>query len=528
MRLSMIKPSVLICVLAGTLFAQQSAPHRKDIATIAKEANGAVVSIVMSDKEGHPVAQGSGFLISKDGWIVTNYHVIKSGRSAVVKLPDGAFFAVDGVLAFDKARDVALLKAHGNSFRLLALGNSDQLQVGEEVVAIGSPLSLESRVSNGIISGVRTIEDQPRKFLQITAPISPGSSGGPLFNMAGQVVGITTSYLRGGESLNFAVPVNDVKSMLGAKVTKAHAFPDEPENDKNDRAQAPGESVAQHPGVEELREEDRLPEWANYVCYEDAKNIQSGWFMIMGYRSPADAFFKDAHAFGYTRGLTYQEYMSSNKEITTVNVPISQESVEAEYQADAKTGQISLGVLGLLMVQVTSVENASAIAKAVRKSAAEVGMEKELLGDEEEQALLDFPNGTNYRRFLAKHHDLPEHYLARQKYLNAGIIDPPGGYRTYPDGNVIFEKGFGSEVFETASAGEKATDDKMLRVRIEIQDVSSGLRFVKSHSLGNSGLGIPIAGKCDLISRSNDDHGDSARPASKARARGALSVNAFK
>jgi S1-C subfamily serine protease len=90
---------------------------RKDIATIAKETKGAVVSIVMADKGGQPIAQGSGFVVSRDGRIVTNYHVIKSGSSAVVKLPDGAFFTVDGVLAFDKDRDVAVIKAHGNNFQ---------------------------------------------------------------------------------------------------------------------------------------------------------------------------------------------------------------------------------------------------------------------------------------------------------------------------------------------------------------------------------------------------------------------------
>src|SRR5207245_4866814 len=132
---------------------------------------GAVVAIVMSDKEGHPVAQGSGFLINRDGWVVTNYHVIKSGSSAVIKLPDDAFFAVDGVLVSDKDRDVAVIKAHGNNFRSLSFGDSERLQVGEEVVAIGSPLSLESTVSNGIVSGIRTVEDKGGKFLQITVPI---------------------------------------------------------------------------------------------------------------------------------------------------------------------------------------------------------------------------------------------------------------------------------------------------------------------------------------------------------------------
>jgi hypothetical protein len=210
-------------LLAGVV-AAQSAPPRKDIPAIAKAANGVIVSIITSDKDGHPVAQGTGFLASKDGRIVTNYHVIKGASSAIVKLPDGAFYDVDGVVAFDKARDLAVIKAHGQNFRVATLGNSDRVQVGDEIVAIGSPLSLESTVSSGIVSGIRTIKEEGGKFLQITAPISPGSSGGPLFNMAGEVVGITTLYLKGGENLNFAIPVNDAKLLLSAG-SKVRDFP---------------------------------------------------------------------------------------------------------------------------------------------------------------------------------------------------------------------------------------------------------------------------------------------------------------
>src|SRR5208283_490145 len=190
----------------------QSAP-RKDIPAIAKATNGAIVSIIMSDKDGHPLAQGSGFLVSKNGLVMTNYHVIAEGSSAVVKLPDGAFYLVDGVVASDKARDVAIIKTHGTNFRTLTLGNSDGLQVGQEVVAIGNPLSLESTVSNGIVSGIRVIKGKGN-LLQITAPISHGSSGGPLFNMAGEVVGITAAMIEGGENLNFAIPINEAKRLL--------------------------------------------------------------------------------------------------------------------------------------------------------------------------------------------------------------------------------------------------------------------------------------------------------------------------
>src|SRR5215470_3545085 len=111
---------VFVCM---TLAAGQPGQHGKDIPTIAKDANGAIVSIIMSDKDGQPVAQGSGFLVSQDGRVVTNYHVVKTGSSAVVKLPDGASFVVDGLLAFDKRRDVAVLKAHGHDFPTVTLGD---------------------------------------------------------------------------------------------------------------------------------------------------------------------------------------------------------------------------------------------------------------------------------------------------------------------------------------------------------------------------------------------------------------------
>src|ERR1700731_3790841 len=146
-----------LIIIFPVVVAAQSATPRRGIPAIAKDANGSIVSIVMSDKEGKPISQGSGFFVSKDGLIVTNYHVIAEGNSAVAKLPDGAFYIVDGVLTFDKVRDVAVIKAHGQNFQTLTLGNSDRVQVGEEVVAIGNPLSLDSTVSNGIVSAVRTV-----------------------------------------------------------------------------------------------------------------------------------------------------------------------------------------------------------------------------------------------------------------------------------------------------------------------------------------------------------------------------------
>lgn len=206
----------------------QTAPPRKDIPAIAKAANGAIATIItaVNDK---PIALGSGFLVSQDGVIVTNYHVIKTGDVAVVKFPDGTVLSVDGVLAADKVRDLAVIKIHGKNFRSLTLGNSDRVQIGEEIVAIGNPLGLELTVSNGILSGVRMVEKEGGKLLQITAPISQGSSGGPLFNMAGEVVGITSMYFEGGENLNFAIPVNDAKRLLLNQSATLSSLPNEPE-----------------------------------------------------------------------------------------------------------------------------------------------------------------------------------------------------------------------------------------------------------------------------------------------------------
>src|ERR1017187_705615 len=199
---AIVKAKYLFFVLLigfASVKAVAQTPPRKDIPTIAKSANGAIVTIVTANND-KPIAQGTGFLVSADGVIVTNYHVIETGNVAIVKFPDGTAFPVDGVLASDKVRDLAIIKAHGKNFRTLTLGNSDRIQVGEEVVAIGNPLSLESTVSSGIISGIRTVKEEGGNFLQVTAPISPGSSGGPLFNMVGEVVGITTMNFKGGEN----------------------------------------------------------------------------------------------------------------------------------------------------------------------------------------------------------------------------------------------------------------------------------------------------------------------------------------
>ena len=112
----------------------------------------------------------------------------------------------------DPSHDIALLKIDAHGLPFVKLGNSNRMEIGERVVAIGNPLGLQNTVSDGLVSAWR--EGDGLKLMQVSVPLSNGSSGGPLFNLAGEVVGVTTASLAGGQNLNFAVPVNYVKSLL--------------------------------------------------------------------------------------------------------------------------------------------------------------------------------------------------------------------------------------------------------------------------------------------------------------------------
>jgi S1-C subfamily serine protease len=184
------------------------------ITDIAKFVDRVVYVEVSGYSEGKPfTASGSGFIISSDGTVVTNYHVIDHATSGTVTLNDGTKYDIVTVLGYAKPKevtdkDIAVIKINASNLPVCTLGDSDKVQVGESVVAIGSPLGLPNVVSNGIVSKV-----WGEGIIQITAPISPGNSGGPLFNMYGEVIGINTFKLVPGENLNFALPINWVKTL---------------------------------------------------------------------------------------------------------------------------------------------------------------------------------------------------------------------------------------------------------------------------------------------------------------------------
>jgi len=159
---------------------------------------------------------GSGFIIDKDGYIVTNNHVIDNADKIVVILNDEKEFEAQ-IVGRDKNTDLALIKIESNhNLPVLRFGDSDALKVGQWVVAIGNPFGLEQTVTAGIVSAKgRVIGSGPYDdFIQTDASINPGNSGGPLLNMKGEVVGINTAIVAGGQGIGFAIPVNLAKNII--------------------------------------------------------------------------------------------------------------------------------------------------------------------------------------------------------------------------------------------------------------------------------------------------------------------------
>jgi S1-C subfamily serine protease len=175
-------------------------------------ASPSVVLIEVFGDSGERTGTASGFIASENGAIITNYHVVRGARSANVRLQDGSTMPVQGVLGFDPYRDVAIIKVGNLGAKSLTL-DSDHVQVGDKVTAIGSPLALQNTISDGLVSGIRN------GLIQTSTPISSGSSGGPFFNTHGEVVGVAVAGITAGgttlaENLNFAVPINWAKTYL--------------------------------------------------------------------------------------------------------------------------------------------------------------------------------------------------------------------------------------------------------------------------------------------------------------------------
>lgn len=189
------------------------------IVKIVQNVSPAVVSVVAS--KDIPVSSGSGFFVSKDGLIVTNKHVVEDIEAEyTIIMNDGRKLNVT-VLARDPFQDIAILKAEGEKFNFISLGDSDTLRIGQSVIAIGNALGeFQNTVSTGIISGLhRNVTasgglsgtEELQELIQTDAAINKGNSGGPLLNLSGNVIGINTAMAQGAENVGFALPINIAK-----------------------------------------------------------------------------------------------------------------------------------------------------------------------------------------------------------------------------------------------------------------------------------------------------------------------------
>ena len=199
------RTGTLLCAVVLLVIASPQIRSQDALPDLVRRIKPSAVAIETFDARGEKLSRGSGFFIDVDR-VVTNRHVIEGAYRAEVHLNSGNTYQVKNVLAVDAEGDVALLKVEAppNLVRPLPLDRTSP-QEGESVVVIGNPFGLEGSVTNGIVSAVRDIPGFGR-IIQITAPISPGSSGSPVVNMQGQVIGVATLQITGGQSVNFAIP----------------------------------------------------------------------------------------------------------------------------------------------------------------------------------------------------------------------------------------------------------------------------------------------------------------------------------
>lgn len=214
---------VLFSVVTPPLYAQKAGLTPEAVYSKCKPS---VVTIMTFDANRAPLAQGSGFVVAKNR-IVTNYHVVAGSTSASVIFDDGSMAVVTAVNAGSEPKDLVIVEAETGSRPILGLGDELQLKVGETIYVIGAPKGLSASLSSGLVSGFR--QDQGQFLVQITAAIAPGSSGGPLLDTQGLVVGVTTSQLKDG-SFGFAMGVGDLKHLLkvplGIKVQLSDLAPE--------------------------------------------------------------------------------------------------------------------------------------------------------------------------------------------------------------------------------------------------------------------------------------------------------------
>jgi tetratricopeptide (TPR) repeat protein len=219
-----IFPQLLL--LAVSLFSFQQTHAQERLPDLVKRVKPSVVAIATYDADGEPLMTGSGFFL-RPGEVVTNLHVIRGAKRCEVKTLDGKgkVFPVAGTLAIDEEGDLALLSVDMPRERPRASEIAQTLpDEGESIFVIGNPLKLEGSVTDGIVSAVREVPNVGN-IIQITAPISHGNSGSPVFNLKGQVVGVVTVKVTNGQNINLAISVARVAELHAGQLRSLSAIP---------------------------------------------------------------------------------------------------------------------------------------------------------------------------------------------------------------------------------------------------------------------------------------------------------------
>jgi serine protease Do len=189
------------------------------IPQIVAKAKQAVVQVVTFDQNRQPLKTGTGFFVTGDGYLLTNNHVVEGASFILAQTSAGAAYHFEGAVVRSTDPDIAMLKFATTDVPHLQLGSSADVVEGQKVLVIGNPEGLQGTVSDGIVSAFR----ENRTYIQITAPISPGSSGSPVLDESGQVIGMATLVYREGQNLNFAISAERIQAFLLNEANKPQA-----------------------------------------------------------------------------------------------------------------------------------------------------------------------------------------------------------------------------------------------------------------------------------------------------------------
>ena len=211
---------LLLALLLSASLCLNAANEAPDLRALAKQTRPAVYLLVLQDEDGKTIGAGTGFLVSSDGLLVTNQHVVAEAHTIIAKAENGGLFPVTRIIATDPRNDLALIQFNAKDLPFLTLAPDGSAEAGTRIAIIGSPLGLEGTLTEGIVSARRRLPKEKRDVLQISAPISQGSSGSPVLDSQGRVIGVASFLLQDGQALNFASPSEQLRKLLGKRTLK--------------------------------------------------------------------------------------------------------------------------------------------------------------------------------------------------------------------------------------------------------------------------------------------------------------------